>query len=322
VENVKARRSWLILLALGVLFAIVGYEMGFLHLSAASPTTSSDRAKAYLYEDTRRLVSLVEDAADGMERNGESMFDAFRVKGSPWFDDKNYLFIYDLDGKCVFHPVAPELIGHNLMTLHDVNGKPLVRWITDIGRRPDAHASDWVFYLWVEGTQLDPSWKSSYVRKVVCPNGKTYVIGCGSSTLKIEKSWVKDRVDAAAAQVAARADAETFRTLSDPASPFTFLGTYIFVMTMDGRSVVDPSYPTLQGRDLTRFRDITGRDVIGDIQQQLKDKDFAWVQYMSAKPGEALPARKLAYVRKVISGGKTYIVGSDYFIATPIWMRL
>jgi hypothetical protein len=32
--------------------------------------------------------------------------------------------------------------------------------------------------------------------------------------------------------------------------------------------------------------------------------------------------RKLLYVRKVVTGGETLVVGSDFFMATPIWMKV
>ena len=34
------------------------------------------------------------------------------------------------------------------------------------------------------------------------------------------------------------------------------------------------------------------------------------------------PSRKLIYVRKVKVGEEVFIVGSDFFLATPIWLRV
>ena len=74
-----------------------------------------------------------------------------------------------------------------------MNGKPIIRQITNIGRRPASDASGWVFYLWEDQTQLTPSWKAAYVRKVVTPDHKTYVVGSGSYSIKIEKAFVEER---------------------------------------------------------------------------------------------------------------------------------
>ena len=57
------------------------------------------------------------------------------------------------------------------------------------------------------------------------------------------------------------------------------------------------------------------------ILEKLKNADEAWVQYLWPKPGSSLPSRKLVYVRKARAGDDTFIVGSDFFLATPIWMK-
>src|SRR5262245_54849463 len=85
----------------------------------------------YMYEDTRRLVSLVEGAAHLLERKGEQAFAEFRVRDSKWFNDQVYLFVYDVDGTNLFHAEQPEFIGKNLMPLRDMDGKPLLLFITD-----------------------------------------------------------------------------------------------------------------------------------------------------------------------------------------------
>ncbi len=46
------------------------------------------------------------------------------------------------------------------------------------------------------------------------------------------------------------------------------------------------------------------------------------MQYLWPKPGSSVTSRKLVYVRKISVGGETLIVGSDFFLATPIWMKV
>jgi hypothetical protein len=58
-----------------------------------------------------------------------------------------------------------------------------------------------------------------------------------------------------------------------------------------------------------------------ELIAKLKSRDEAWVQYLWPKPGAAMPSRKLMYVRKVRIGGETLLVGSDFFLASPIWMK-
>lgn len=276
----------------------------------------------YIYEDTKELVLFVESAARLVETRGTAAFREFGVKGSRWFNDTYYLFIYDIDGVCLFHPVAPELVGRNLLGLKDMNGKPMVKNITDIGRGQDPKASGWVFYLWEPRADLTPYWKVSYIRKAVGPDGKVYLLGCGVHSFKIENIFVKDCVDQAVELLKSQGKEAAFAQFRDRASPFFFGDTYIYVFDDQGWRVVDPAFPNMEKRDMTSFKDALGHYVVQEMLRRLQKDETVWLQYMLPKPGATLPSRKLAYLRKVKVNGETLIVGADFFLATPIWMKI
>lgn len=277
----------------------------------------------YLYADTRQLVEFVESAAQLIEERGaQAAFREFDRPNSPWRTSSTYLFVYDTNGVCVWHGLNPELVGRNLTSFRDAMGKPVIKMIVDVANRPEPNASEWLFYLWEEQTDFHPVWKTSYIRKAVAPDGKVYLVGSGSSRLKIEKVFVQRQVDAAAQLLQDRGTQSAFAEFQDPGSRFNYLGTFIFVLDDQGRSLVDPSYPTLQGRDMSRFRDAVGRPVVQELLQKLQKSDAAWIQFLWPRTGERLPSRKLIYARKVKVGDQTLIVGSDFFLATPIWMQL
>ena len=282
---------------------------------------ADDQLSRYLYEDTKRLVKLVEDAATLVERTGTAAFAEFGRKGSPWFDDQCFLFVYDSAGTCTFHATISELVGKNLMDLRDMNGKPLIRFITDVCRKPQQDAHGWVFYLWQEKNEFEPKWKSAYVRKVVMPDGKVCVIGAGHHFLKIEKVMVQEIVQSAADLLMAAGKQAAFKEFLSPTSRYSFLNTFIWVTDERGRALVDPAFPEQEGRDLTLFRDAIGRPVMKEIIDKLRKDDEAWVQYLWPRPGAVATSRKLAYVKKVRVGEETCLVGSDFFLATPIWMK-
>jgi signal transduction histidine kinase len=286
------------------------------------PRRPAEDLSPYLYEDTRELVVLVEDAARLVEARGQGAFADFAARGSRWFNETYYVFVYGTDGTCLFHPVTPELVGKNRMMLRDIHGKPMIRLITQVGLRPEREAAGWVFYFWADRTQITPTWKSSYIRKAVGPDGRVYCVGSGLTNMKVEKVFVKERVELAAAVLEEQGREKAVAQLLDPASPFHFLDTFIFLMDGQGRSVIDPAFPTLEPRDLTGFRDVMGHWVIKEVLHKLEHADFAWIQYMRPRPGAILPSRKLLYVRKVVVSGETLIVGADFYLASPIWMRL
>ena len=293
----------------------------FVLLCYAVQLHADDRLSKYLYQDTRRLVKLVEDAATLMERKGTAAFAEFRRKGSRWFNDQYFLFVYDRAGTNTFHPTIPELVGKNLMDLRDMHGKPLIRFITDVCRNPQRDAHAWVFYLWQEKNEFEPKWKSAYVRKVVMPDGEVCAIGAGLYHLKIEKVMVQENVQSAVDLLMSEGKQAAFKEFLNPASRYSFLNTFIWVTDEWGRALVDPAFPEKEGRDLTLFRDAIGRPVMKEIIDKLHKEDEAWVQYLWPRPGAVALSRKLAYVKKVRVGEETLLVGSDFFLASPIWMK-
>ena len=282
----------------------------------------NERLGRYSYEETKRLVSFVEDAAALIEQKGALAFLDFNVPDSKWLTDDYYVFVYTQDGVSAFHPVETQLVGHDLRGLRDMNGKPVVQMIADVAKKPERDASGWVFYLWEYKTQLIPLWKSSYIRKAVAPDGKIYLVGSGLYNLKTERVFVHDRVALACNKLQSEGKDAAFKEFRDPASPFVFLGAYIFVLDQSGHTVVDPSFPNGAGRDLSAFRDAVGMPVVSNLLEKLNHADEAWVQYLWPKPGSPVPTRKLMYARKVTVGDETFIVGSDFYLATPIWMHV
>lgn len=276
----------------------------------------------YAYKDTRKLVSLVEDAASLIETRGEAAFDDFGQPGSRWLSGETYMFVYDETGTSVFHPISPELEGKNVLGLKDMDGKPIIQEIVDVARQPGPDANGWVFYLWQNQRQITPGWKASYVRKVVTPQGKTYLVGSGLYDVKVEKTFVVERVNRACKLLATVGRQEAFRQIQSISSPFVFLDTYVFVLGATGQTLVDPAFPNMSGRDMLAFKDAVGFEPIKHLFDKLKTSDEAWVQFLLPKPGAVVPSRKLVYARKVTVNGETLIVGSDFFIATPIWMRV
>lgn len=288
----------------------------------ASPAFAADKADAYAYMDTRKLISLVEDAAALIESQGTEAFKQFNVPGSRWLTGDTYVFVYSDDGVAVFHPISPEMTGVNVIGLKDIDGKPIIQEIVDIAKSPAPDASDWVFYHWQDKAELSPLWKGSYVRKAVTPDGKVYLVGSGLYNIKIERSFVQERVDAACDMLLRAGKDAAFQQFKDPASPFVFLGNYITVLNSKGETLVDPAFPNRAGRNLADLKDAVDFQPIKELMKRLETADSAWVQFLWPKPGAVMPSRKLIYARKIQVGGETLIVGSDFFVATPIWMKV
>jgi signal transduction histidine kinase len=280
------------------------------------------RLAAYAYGDTKDLVVLVEDAAGLMEQKGTAAFAEFADGSSRWNGPEGGLFVYSLDGTCLFEATEPDLVGRHLMGLKDIDGKPVVQMITDIAADPAPDASGWVFYLWENSTEIVPHWKSSYVRKVIAPDHKVYLVGGSLLDGRIEKAFVKERIKAASRLFQREGKVSAFATLRDAASPFVFLDTYIFVLDSEGHALVDPGYPNMVGRDITSFKDAVGFEPVRELLKRMKQADTGAVQFISLRPDTGDLVRRLLYARKIVVGGETLILAADFELGTPIWMKV
>ena len=294
--------------------------LGIVLVSCVSGDADQSRPN-YAYKRTKRIVSLVQEAAALIERDGEKAFPLFRKKDSKWFQGDMYLFVYDLKGKNFVHPVQPEFEGQNLIDLKDINGKPVIRMIIDKVTKHNK-PSGWVHYMWIRPAEIFPMWKSSYVKRIRAPSGKEYIIGSGLYNMKVEKQFIVEMVDDAVELINLEGKA-AFEKFRDKSSEFVFLDNYIFVVKLDGTAAVDPAFPSLEGRNLLNFKDAVGRYVVREMVEKVKKLkgNSTWISYMWPKAGEVRPSRRLAYLRKAKLGSETFIVGSGFSPARPIWMK-
>jgi signal transduction histidine kinase len=258
------------------------------------------------------LMRLVRDAAAVFEQRGEQAFPEFRQKGSRWFRNDTYFFVQTLEGRSVLHAADPEgLEGSDVSGLTDILGRPFGRMIPEAGSSPSGEG--WVHYMYPKPEEIFPSWKSMFVKRVAFPSGRQYLVGSGIYNMQMDRVFVEDLVDRAAALVA-RLGADAFPLLRDKTGPFVFMDTYVFVHTMDGTELVNPAHPTLEGRNLTDLSDVEGKPVVEDQIAATLKADRAWLDCYWYKPGDNRPARKRTYVRKVHSGTDVYIVGSCVYL--------
>ncbi|MBZ5702874.1 MAG: cache domain-containing protein [Acidobacteriia bacterium] len=257
------------------------------------------------------LMTLVREGAAVLEKEGEKAYPEFRRKGSKWFRDDTYFFVWTMDGTRTFHAADPTGEGRNDSGIRDVLGRPYGKMFIDAAGSPSGDG--WVHYMYPEPGDIFPTWKSTFVKRVTSPSGKQYIIGSGIYNMQMDKAFIEDVVNRAAVLVADRGK-EAFGPLRDKTGPFVFMDIYVFVDTTDGTELVNPAQPSLEGKNLIDLRDVKGKAVAQEyIAAAIKDGS-AWVDYYWYKPGDNKLSRKQAYVRKVQSGQDTYIVGSGFYV--------
>jgi signal transduction histidine kinase len=301
-ESVSTRKSAYVRRAqLGEMWVVVGCGV---YLADASKAVATEKMTA------PELMTLVRDAAAVFEERGDKAFPEFRKRGSRWFRDDTYFFAWTLDGIRIFHAADPGKEGRKDIDIKDVLGRPYGRMFLEAAG--GATGEGWVHYMYPEPGDIFPTWKSVFVKRVTFPSGKQHVIGCGIYNMEMDKAFIEDVVNRAAALVADRGKG-AFDPLRDRTGPFFFMDTYVFVETPDGTEFVNPGQPSLEGKNLIEVRDVKGKPMVRDFISAAMKDGSAWVDYYWYKPGHNTPARKHTYVRKVQASDGTYIVGSGFY---------
>lgn len=274
----------------------------------------ADAPKAAMAEpqtSARALMALVREAAVVFERRGESAYPEFRKRGSKWFHDDTYFFVWTTAGVRTFHAADPSIESLDARDAKDVLGRPYGEMFLEVANGPAGEG--WVHYMYPEPGSIFPAWKSTYLKRVTFPSGERHIIGCGIYDMQMDEAFIEDVVDRAAALVAERGQ-DAFDELRDEKGRFRFMDVYVFVDTADGVELVNPAQPTLEGKSVLDLRDVKGKAVAREyITAALRDGD-AWVEYVWYKPGDNELARKRTFVRKVQSGEQTLIVGSGAYL--------
>lgn len=257
------------------------------------------------------LMTLVREAAAVFEQRGEAAYAEFRKPGSKWLHDDVYFFVWTMDAIRVFHGGDPGLEGRNERDLKDIQGRPFGQMILHAGGSPSGEG--WIHYMYPEAGGIFPMWKSSFIKRVRFPSGKEHIIGCGIYNMQMDKTFITDIVNRAAALVEERGK-DAFGQLRDRRGPFVFMDTYVFVEAPDGTELVNPGHPSLEGKNLTGVKDLKGKEVVQDEIALAMKEGSGWVDLYWYKPGHNTPTRKQTFVRKVQSGQETYIVGSGVYL--------
>jgi signal transduction histidine kinase len=273
---------------------------------ADAPTMETGPAKL----TAEQLMTLVNEAAEVLESQGEEAFPQFREQGSKWFNDDTYFFVWSTDGTRVFHAANQSIEGRDASQERDALGRPYGQMFLDVAASPSGQG--WVHYVYPEPGDIFPSWKSTFLKRVTFPSGNTYVLGAGIYNMQMNRTFIEDIVNTAATLVAENGE-EAFGQLRDRLGPFVFMDTYVFVDTLDGVNLVNAGQPSLEGTNLLDHEDASGKKPTREFIALAMDQGSGWVEYQWYKPGSNATARKETYVRRVQHGDDVFIVGSGLY---------
>lgn len=146
----------LVVVAFAALVALTG---------AAFPDEAGTREEAVAMVDRVKAMFA--------EKGGKATFAAVSDPDTPRFHDRDlYPFIYDMDGINVAHGARPVLIGKDLYSIKDQDGKYLIREMIAVARDD---GSGWVDYKWPHPITNAIENKSSYISAL----GDKHFVGVG-----------------------------------------------------------------------------------------------------------------------------------------------
>ena len=141
--------------------------LALLIVALSSVAVGQDHATA------REVVAKVREAAKTLSKTGDLA--PFNQKQGPWVWKDTYIFVEDCDKKVqVAHPLRPELVGIDFMSIKDTKGKNVFpEGFCDAAKKP---SGVWYEYWWPKPGEKEGSRKLAYG---LSAKGTPYVVAAG-----------------------------------------------------------------------------------------------------------------------------------------------
>jgi hypothetical protein len=146
-----------------VVFALAGlFAASFAAVAYASEFGTPAQAEAMV----KKAVSFIK--ANGTEKG---FAEVSNPKGK-FIDRDLYVFVYDMNGKCVAHGANQKMIGKDLSDQKDVDGKAYVKERIEIAR---TKGKGWQDYKFPNPLSKKIEQKTAYLERF-----EDYIVGCGA----------------------------------------------------------------------------------------------------------------------------------------------
>ncbi|MEW5733426.1 MAG: cache domain-containing protein [Thermodesulfobacteriota bacterium] len=270
----------------------------------------------YDYRQTRDVVRRVKEAADLIHAKGTTAFETIRE--TPRYAGQDfYIYVYDLDGKNLFHGGDRRLEGQDLSNVTDINGRKTLIMAYDAAADPD-NPHGWIHYYWEQPGRFYAVRKSSCHFITTMPDGRKVLVGGGLTDPPVERVFMKFGVDAAARHITKNGE-KALEDVRNPVGPYSYLDRSIFVLDMDGNAIVDPVFLADTDYNYKDRTDAVGRHCIRDVLDKLAEQDSAWVVIQTRNRTSKNMLKRAIYAKKAMLNGKPVLVGGVVELPKPAW---
>ena len=197
------------------------------------------------------------------------------LKGIRWSDGDGYFFAVDIQGWMRVHPLYSKLENTDTLQMHDSNDFYLIQDFIRIARDQKAGYST---YLWYKNPQAAfASIKTSYVRLFEPLN---WIIGTGMYRDELEAMMQKEIIE--------RLHVYSYGE-----------DGYLFIVDTEGKVIMNPVKPELEGRNLWELEDPTGIKLVQDLISVAQRKHGGFTSYVWEKPSLGRDVEKISFAQRV-----------------------
>jgi polar amino acid transport system substrate-binding protein len=247
--------------------------------------------------DRAQVIDLVRQGFRYMKASGlTSSADAITDKRNDQFRYGDlYLEVYTLQGECIANGNNQDLVGKNFWDITDQAGKFYVR---DMIKRAE-DGPGWVDY------KLRNLFKSSYVEKIDLGTN-SYILTCGLYPISKREGAIL-LVKSAADYFVSAPRHEALHEFVATNGKFIRGDLSVFVFDFSGLCLAYGDDHALIWRNLANLKDEDGKSFVR-----------LFINTVKSGPGQVSlrlnGARKVAYIEAVEKDGKSYVVGSSYYL--------
>ncbi len=116
---------------------------------------------AFAADNPADAIAIVEKGLSYVQKNGkDALIKEINNKNPDFIKGDIYLYVRAMDGTVLAHPINPKLIGKNLITLPDGNGKLFRKEIIELAQ---TKGKGWVDYRYNNPATKEMEDKSTYI---------------------------------------------------------------------------------------------------------------------------------------------------------------
>lgn len=271
---------------------------------------------SYQYRDTKDLVRFVYDASLIVKRDGIKSIEYFKDNRKLFNLSNYYLYIYDMNGKNIYHAGMKHLEGEDLQNVTDKDGKKITQLVLSaLKNKNNPHA--WVHFSWWQPGKFYPVPKSSCHFKVTTPEGEDLYVGGGCSYPHEEKEFIRIVVDSAAELIKEKGT-ESLAIISDSTSQYNYRDVRVFAFYPDGKIMISPVITDhLSQIDLINCADEVGHRPFAKALKVLETEDSVWQVFMAKNRYKRELVKKCLYLKKTLLSTNEIYVGAITDLPQP-----